>query len=122
MCVCVWGGGMLRERVPGGVFSPARPCNSNPTTTRCFCVVQEVYDFLASAGAKFGIGFWKPGSGIIHQIVLEHYAFPGGLMIGTDSHTVNAGACAVERAMLCAHGRCGPDPSLPRGVRPAVCM
>jgi len=59
---------------------------------------KEVYDFLASAGAKFGIGFWKPGSGIIHQIVLENYAFPGALIIGTDSHTPNAGglgSCAI---------------------------
>jgi aconitate hydratase len=58
----------------------------------------EVYDFLSSAGAKYGIGFWKPGSGIIHQIVLENYAFPGALIIGTDSHTPNAGGlgcCAV---------------------------
>lgn len=54
-------------------------------------VNKEVYDFLSTAGAKFGMGFWKPGSGIIHQIVLENYAFPGGLMIGTDSHTPNAG-------------------------------
>jgi aconitate hydratase len=59
---------------------------------------REVYDFLSSAGAKYGIGFWKPGSGIIHQIVLENYAFPGALIIGTDSHTPNAGGlgcCAV---------------------------
>jgi len=52
---------------------------------------QEVYNFLASAGAKYGVGFWKPGSGIIHQIILENYAFPGLLMIGTDSHTPNGG-------------------------------
>jgi len=52
---------------------------------------QEVYNFLASAGAKYGVGFWKPGSGIIHQIVLENYAFPGVLLIGTDSHTPNGG-------------------------------
>src|SRR5664279_3249629 len=52
---------------------------------------KEVYDFLASVSNKYGIGFWKPGAGIIHQVVLENYAFPGGLMIGTDSHTVNAG-------------------------------
>jgi len=52
---------------------------------------REVYDFLASAGAKYGLGFWKPGSGIIHQIVLENYAFPGLLLIGTDSHTPNGG-------------------------------
>jgi aconitate hydratase len=51
----------------------------------------EVYDFLESVSAKYGIGFWKPGSGIIHQVVLEQYAFPGGMMIGTDSHTPNAG-------------------------------
>eukprot|EP00818_Percolomonas_sp_WS_P005171 CAMPEP_0117449988 /NCGR_PEP_ID=MMETSP0759-20121206/8232_1 /TAXON_ID=63605 /ORGANISM="Percolomonas cosmopolitus, Strain WS" /LENGTH=711 /DNA_ID=CAMNT_0005242487 /DNA_START=494 /DNA_END=2629 /DNA_ORIENTATION=+ len=56
---------------------------------------KEVYDFLGSAAAKYGIGFWKPGSGIIHQIVLENYAFPGGLMIGTDSHTVNAGGLGI---------------------------
>jgi len=58
----------------------------------------EVYDFLRSAAAKFGAGFWEPGAGIIHQVVLENYAFPGELMIGTDSHTPNAGglgACAV---------------------------
>ncbi|KAK2150136.1 hypothetical protein LSH36_421g01010 [Paralvinella palmiformis] len=52
---------------------------------------KEVYDFLSIAGAKYGVGFWKPGSGIIHQIVLENYAFPGLLMIGTDSHTPNGG-------------------------------
>jgi len=56
---------------------------------------KEVYDFLASACAKYNIGFWKPGSGIIHQIVLENYAFPGGLMIGTDSHTPNAGGLGM---------------------------
>lgn len=51
----------------------------------------EVYKFLGSAGAKYGLGFWKPGSGIIHQIILENYAFPGVLLIGTDSHTPNGG-------------------------------
>jgi len=56
---------------------------------------REVYDFLATCTAKYGIGFWKPGSGIIHQIVLENYAFPGGLMIGTDSHTPNAGGLGM---------------------------
>src|SRR5499427_5542210 len=58
----------------------------------------EVYDFLRSAAAKYGLGFWGPGAGIIHQVVLEQYAFPGELIIGTDSHTPNAGglgACAV---------------------------
>ncbi len=64
---------------------------------------REVYDFLQSSAARYGMGFWKPGSGIIHQIVLENYAFPGGLMIGTDSHTPNAGglgmaACGVGGA------------------------
>ena len=55
----------------------------------------EVFDFLSSVSDKYGIGFWKPGSGIIHQIVLENYAFPGGMMIGTDSHTVNAGGLGM---------------------------
>ena len=55
----------------------------------------EVYDFLASVSEKYGIGFWKPGAGIIHQVVLENYAFPGGMMIGTDSHTVNAGGLGM---------------------------
>ncbi len=55
----------------------------------------EVYEFLASASQKYGIGFWKPGAGIIHQIVLENYAFPGGMMIGTDSHTPNAGGLGM---------------------------
>lgn len=50
-----------------------------------------MYNFLSTAGAKYGVGFWKPGSGIIHQIILENYAFPGLLMIGTDSHTPNGG-------------------------------
>ncbi|MBC7902086.1 MAG: aconitate hydratase, partial [Gemmatimonadaceae bacterium] len=55
----------------------------------------EVYDFLGSVSNKYGIGFWKPGAGIIHQVVLENYAFPGGMMIGTDSHTVNAGGLGM---------------------------
>lgn len=65
---------------------------------------KEVYDFLSSAGSKYGIGFWRPGSGIIHQIVLENYAFPGGMMIGTDSHTPNAGGLG-----MCAIGVGGAD-------------
>jgi aconitate hydratase len=65
---------------------------------------EEVYNFLATASAKFGMGFWRPGSGIIHQIVLENYAFPGGLMIGTDSHTPNAGGLG-----MCAIGVGGAD-------------
>ena len=56
---------------------------------------EEVYNFLASVSNKYGIGFWKPGAGIIHQVILENYAFPGGLMIGTDSHTVNAGGLGM---------------------------
>ena len=72
----------------GGRVGPARFFEQN----------REVYAFLRSAAAKFGAGFWEPGAGIIHQVVLEHYAFPGELIIGTDSHTPNAGglgACAV---------------------------
>ena len=55
----------------------------------------EVYDFLSSVCSKYGLGFWKPGAGIIHQVILENYAFPGGMMIGTDSHTVNAGGLGM---------------------------
>ena len=55
----------------------------------------EVFSFLESASAKYGIGFWKPGAGIIHQVVFENYAFPGGMMIGTDSHTPNAGGLGM---------------------------
>ena len=58
-------------------------------------VNKEVYDFLSSVSNKYGIGFWKPGAGIIHQVVLENYAFPGGMMVGTDSHTVNAGGLGM---------------------------
>ncbi|HEY8279086.1 MAG TPA: aconitate hydratase [Bdellovibrionota bacterium] len=58
-------------------------------------VNKEVYEFLESVSSKYGIGFWKPGSGIIHQVVLENYAFPGGMMIGTDSHTPNAGGLGM---------------------------
>ena len=63
----------------------AAACSSN----------KEVYDFLSSAASRYGMGFWKPGAGIIHQIVLENYAFPGGMMIGTDSHTPNAGGLGM---------------------------
>jgi aconitate hydratase len=62
---------------------------------RAIDINREVYDFLATATAKYGLGFWKPGSGIIHQIILENYAFPGGMMIGTDSHTPNAGGLGM---------------------------
>ena len=56
---------------------------------------KEVYDFLGSVSKKYGIGFWGPGAGIIHQVVLENYAFPGGMMVGTDSHTPNAGGLGM---------------------------
>ncbi len=93
-------------------MSTGREAVSVPTTVHCdhlICARQgaesdlaeaqranaEVYDFLASAAARYGIGFWKPGAGIIHQIVLENYAFPGGMMVGTDSHTPNAGGMGM---------------------------
>ena len=94
-------------------FMTARlPKVAVPTTVHCDHLIQayvsadkdlavaidtnrEVYDFLRDVSAKYGIGFWKPGSGIIHQVVLEHYAFPGGMMIGTDSHTPNAGGLGM---------------------------
>ncbi|MEO6187818.1 MAG: aconitate hydratase [Ginsengibacter sp.] len=66
-----------------------------PDLTRAKSENREVYDFLSSVSNKYGIGFWKPGAGIIHQVVLENYAFPGGMMIGTDSHTVNAGGLGM---------------------------
>jgi len=69
--------------------------NSSIDLDRAVHESSEVYDFLASVSNKYGIGFWKPGAGIIHQVVLENYAFPGGMMIGTDSHTVNAGGLGM---------------------------
>lgn len=89
-----------------------RPKVAVPSTVHCDHLIQardgadqdlnrakqessEVFDFLSSVSNKYGIGFWKPGAGIIHQVVLENYAFPGGLMIGTDSHTVNAGGLGM---------------------------
>ena len=69
--------------------------NSKVDLERATTESKEVYDFLASVSDKYGIGFWKPGAGIIHQVVLENYAFPGGMMIGTDSHTVNAGGLGM---------------------------
>lgn len=89
-----------------------KPKVAVPTTVHCDHLIQakqgaapdllranqtssEVFDFLASVSNKYGIGFWKPGAGIIHQVVLENYAFPGGMMIGTDSHTVNAGGLGM---------------------------
>ncbi|APQ18344.1 aconitate hydratase [Maribacter hydrothermalis] len=89
-----------------------KPNVAVPTTVHCDHLIQakngaaadlksanttsaEVFDFLESVSNKYGIGFWKPGAGIIHQVVLENYAFPGGMMIGTDSHTVNAGGLGM---------------------------
>ena len=63
--------------------------------TNALDINSEVYDFLSSVSKKYGIGFWKPGAGIIHQVILENYAFPGGMMIGTDSHSVNAGGLGM---------------------------
>jgi aconitate hydratase len=68
---------------------------SAPDVERAINENKEVYEFLRSAAAKYGMGFWKPGSGIIHQVVLEQYAFPGGMMLGTDSHTPNAGGLGM---------------------------
>lgn len=93
-------------------MSAGMPSVANPTTVHCDHLIEaqvggakdleravsinkEVYDFLASSCAKYNIGFWRPGSGIIHQILLENYAFPGGLLIGTDSHTPNAGGLGM---------------------------
>ncbi|HOV73854.1 MAG TPA: aconitate hydratase [Candidatus Hydrogenedentes bacterium] len=66
-----------------------------PDLAKALDMNREVYEFLASASNKYGIGFWKPGAGIIHQVILENYAFPGGLIIGTDSHTPNAGGLGM---------------------------
>ncbi len=68
---------------------------ANEDLTQAMSESKEVFDFLASVSNKYGIGFWKPGAGIIHQVILENYAFPGGMMIGTDSHTVNAGGLGM---------------------------
>ncbi|KAI9716720.1 MAG: Aconitate hydratase mitochondrial [Chrysothrix sp. TS-e1954] len=102
-------------------MSAGMPSVATPTTVHCDHLIEaqiggeqdlaraqdinkEVYDFLSTACAKYNIGFWRPGSGIIHQILLENYAFPGGLLIGTDSHTPNAGGLG-----MCAIGVGGAD-------------
>ncbi len=73
-----------------------RACKGNETDlARAMDENREVYDFLSSAASRYNMGFWEPGAGIIHQIVLENYAFPGGMMIGTDSHTPNAGGLGM---------------------------
>ena len=69
--------------------------NARTDLAQALDVNSEVYDFLESVSNKYGLGFWKPGAGIIHQVILENYAFPGGMMIGTDSHTVNAGGLGM---------------------------
>ena len=69
--------------------------NSEADLKNALDINSEVYQFLSSVCKKYGVGFWKPGAGIIHQVVLENYAFPGGMMIGTDSHTVNAGGLGM---------------------------
>ena len=69
--------------------------NSSEDLNVALDINSEVYDFLSTVCSKYGIGFWKPGAGIIHQVILENYAFPGGMMIGTDSHTVNAGGLGM---------------------------
>ena len=69
--------------------------NADDDLSSALDINSEVYDFLSSVSNKYGIGFWKPGAGIIHQVILENYAFPGGMMIGTDSHTVNAGGLGM---------------------------
>lgn len=69
--------------------------NADDDLSAALDINSEVYDFLSSVSNKYGIGFWKPGAGIIHQVILENYAFPGGMMVGTDSHTVNAGGLGM---------------------------
>ena len=93
-------------------MTAGRPSTAVPSTVHCDHLIlaqsgvkadmvsalsqnKEVYDFLESVSAKYGIGFWKPGAGIIHQVIFENYAFPGGMMIGTDSHTPNAGGLGM---------------------------
>ena len=78
---------------------------------------REVYDFLASVSNKYGIGFWKPGAGIIHQVMLENYAFPGGMMIGTDSHTVNAGGLGMIAIGVGGADACDVMASMPWELR-----
>ncbi|MFM6975594.1 MAG: aconitate hydratase [Sphingobacteriaceae bacterium] len=78
---------------------------------------KEVFDFLSSVSNKYGIGFWKPGAGIIHQVVLENYAFPGGMMIGTDSHTVNAGGLGMVAIGVGGADACDVMAGLPWELR-----
>ena len=90
--------GKAKSAVPATVHCdhliPART-GAKEDLANALTLNEEVYDFLGSASAKYGIGFWEPGAGIIHQVILENYAFPGGMMIGTDSHTPNAGGLGM---------------------------
>ena len=107
-----------------------RPQVAVPSTVHCDHLIQakdgaakdlasdldkskEVFDFLASVSNKYGIGFWKPGAGIIHQVILENYAFPGGMMIGTDSHTVNAGGLGMIANVVGGADACDVMAGLP---------
>ena len=91
-----WEAQKLRFRQLYTVITLYRPkWVQRPTLKRANETSHEVFKFLESVSNKYGIGFWKPGAGIIHQVVLENYAFPGGMMIGTDSHTVNAGGLGM---------------------------
>lgn len=90
--------GRTESAVPATVHCDHLICATDGAKTDLATANQtnaEVYDFLKSAAARYGIGFWRPGAGIIHQIVLENYAFPGGMMVGTDSHTPNAGGAGM---------------------------
>ncbi len=90
--------GIPRVAVPTTVHCDhlIRACaGAGPDLDAALSANKEIYEFLESASKKYGIGFWRPGSGIIHQVILENYAFPGGLMIGTDSHTPNAGGLGM---------------------------
>jgi aconitate hydratase len=90
--------GIARVAVPSTVHCDhliRAEAGSSPDLLKALDDNKEVYDFLSSVSSKYGIGFWKPGSGIIHQVILENYAFPGGMMIGTDSHTPNAGGLGM---------------------------
>ncbi len=108
-----------------------KPKVAVPTTVHCDHLIQakvgaeadlkranetsnEVFDFLESVSNKYGIGFWKPGAGIIHQVVLENYAFPGGMMIGTDSHTPNAGGLGMVAIGVGGAGRVNRSVGYPR--------
>ena len=109
----------MQNKAQPGRCSDHDPCDhliqarTNAETDLCASQDErkEVYDFLRVASAKYGCGFWEPGAGIMHQVVLENYAFPGELIIGTDSHTPNAGGLAPAPLVLAAPtpSRLSPD-------------